>query len=213
MRKSRKIVLGIFTILFVGLILDLYLPLKKDFTKFDGEQTGHLDQLMWRSYYEKKPFKLFNQLAGLMRNQFHAPFVRSYKMAYHSAKAAFTFKNGTNRDEYNKALPDLKTYFKSLSDMSKSPFDYRKMAILELEWWIIRRERDKHLPDEWSDILMNTCEVMYHLPKERFKEYADKRVEAMLLRDDKGNNITEEDWKKIDEMCKVAFRSLEVAVK
>jgi len=201
MKKSRKVILFIISILLLGLLLDLYLPLKKNFRDFDPEAVGHLDQKMWRSYYEKKPIVLFNQLARLMRKQFHAPYVRSYLMAYYSAKAAFVFKEGTNREDYIQALPYLNNYFSALNDLSKTTFSVKEMTELELEWWIIRRERDKHPPAEWVDILAKEAALMYSIPAEKFKPYADKRVEAMLLRDEKGDSITETDWAIIDQMC------------
>lgn len=201
MKKRVKLILLILLILFSGLLLDLFLPLKKNFSDFDPVAVGHLDQKMWRSYYEKKPFVLFNQLASLMRKHFHAPFFRSYLMAYYSAKAAFIFKEGTSRESYNKALPYLNQYFATLNNLSEIPINVKKMAELELEWWIIRRERKLHPPAEWSDILANEASLMYSLSIEKFKPYADKRVEAMLLRDEKGDSITEADWEKIDLLC------------
>ena len=81
----------------IGLLLDLYLPIKNDFRKFDPVNIGRLDARMWRSYYEKKPLILFFQLSKLMRTQFHAPLIRSFVMAFYSAKAAFVFKKGVNR--------------------------------------------------------------------------------------------------------------------
>ena len=206
MKKRGKLILLLFAILIFGLLLDLYLPLKKNFRDFDPVAVGHLDQKMWRSYYEKKPIVLFYQLASLMRKHFHAPFVRSYLMAYYSARAAFIFKEGTNRQEYKNALPDLNRYFSALNKLSEIPFSINEMSELELEWWIIRRERDLHPPSEWSEILAKEASLMYSVPAENFKPYADKRVEAMLLRDEKGVSISAMDWATIDHMCVDAWK-------
>ncbi len=200
------------SIVLIGLLLDLYLPIKKDFRRFDPVVTGQLDEMMWRSYYEKKPVKLFFQLTKLMRSQFGAPLVRSFVMAYRSAKAAFIFKNGTNRAQYEKAFPDLKKYFTHINALSKEHFDVDQMTHDELEWWIIRRERDQHPPSDWSTILQKELANMYHMPMETFKPHADLRVEAMVYRDNKGDQITQSDWDKIQNMCIDAWTLLYKAV-
>ena len=88
-------------------MVDLYRPKSVNFRQFDPVVIGHLDADMWRSYYEKKRFKLLWQMSTLVRKQFHAPFWRSFPMACRAAKAAFVFKDGHNRADYAKALPPL----------------------------------------------------------------------------------------------------------
>lgn len=199
--KLRTIVVVLIVILATALAFDLYLPVKKDFRQFDPVVVGKLDAEMWRSYYEKKPVRLFFQLSQLMRTQFHAPYVRSHFIAYYSAKAAFVFKDGRNRIQYAGALPYLKTYFSQLNDLSKVPFNFFKLAEEELEWWIVRREGDKYTPSDWEGILAREGEIMYSIPKEKFMDYARDRVAAMVLRDQKGQSITEQDWMAITQLC------------
>src|SRR5262245_32561206 len=99
---------------------------------------------MWRSYYAKQRLKLFNELALLLRQQYDLPLVRSYVVAYHAAKAAFVFKDGAGRADYERALPDLLAYYGAIRKVSQTPFDVDRAARMELEWWIVHRERKKH---------------------------------------------------------------------
>jgi hypothetical protein len=160
----------------------------------------------------RKPVNLFLQAAELIRKQFHAAFWRSYVIAYHSAKSAFIFKDGRNRNEYDKALPNLTDYFQRINDLSDMPFNVDSVARLELEWWIIRRYREQHPPTEWEKYLAATAEAMYHVRAEKFLEYAHLRTEAMLLRDAKGEAITEQDWVEIHELLRRAWLSFERAL-
>jgi hypothetical protein len=211
--KRKKVILFLFIILFVWIIIDVNYPFKTDLRKIDASETARLDGAMWKSYYAKKPVKLFMQSAELMRTQFQMPFFRSYLVSYYVAKAAFVFKDGKNRNDYAKALPYLLKYYSHINDVSNKPFNADTAAAAELEWWIIRRERGQHSPNEWEQWLVKTASVMYRLPGDLFKEYAHLRVEAMLLRDEKGNNITEDDWQKIDLLLLHAWQFLSKAVK
>ena len=41
---------------------------------------------------------------------------------------------------------------------------------------------------------------MHHIPASSFDQYAQLRVQAMLMRDEKGSSITEEDWQGINDI-------------
>ena len=66
---------------------------------------------MWRSYYDKQRVRLFNQMTELLRTQYHMTPVKSNVVAYYAANAAFVFKEGKQRSDYEKALPDLINFY------------------------------------------------------------------------------------------------------
>src|SRR5205814_10534301 len=92
-------------------------------------------------YYDHQPVRLFGQLSELMRTQYGFPFWRSIVGAFYAARAAEVFQRGHSRDEYMRALPDLVSYYGLVRKTTVPPFDLDKAAALELEWWIIHRER------------------------------------------------------------------------
>lgn len=212
MKKFFKILLWILLLLAVWIAIDIFYPFKRNIRKINAEETARMEAAMWRSYYEKKKVKLFLQSARLMRKEFHFPFWRSHRVAYYAAKAAFIFKDGHNRTDYERALPYLEKYYSLINNISTISFNIDSAAKTELEWWIIRRERDKHPPAEWENWLALTASVMYHLPPDSFKEYARLSVQAMLLRDEKGDSIKEEDWQKINEILLQAWQSFDNAL-
>src|SRR5205085_12495088 len=82
---------------------DLWRPRSTSLRQFDPDNTARLETDMWRSYYDKERLRLFNELAVLLRQQYHMPLLRSYVVAFRAAKAAFVFKDGTNRSDYERA--------------------------------------------------------------------------------------------------------------
>lgn len=197
---------------FLWVLFDLYIPVKSDITSFDPVKVGKLDADMWRSYYERKPIKLFFQLSSLVRKQFHCPYWRSYFIAFRAAKAAIVFQKGTNRQDYTKALPHLEKFYAAISNLSNMPFDAKAAAQQELEWWIIRRAPE-HSTGEWEALLAQVAHISYQQPVEKFGEYARLRVQAMAMRDAKKENITEEDWHRIGSLLVQSWSALHNALK
>lgn len=200
----------------VGAVLyDLYYPRTAKMREFNPDEVARLETAMWRSYYEKKQLQLFNQLSELLRTQYHMPLVRSNKVAYHAANAAFTFKEGKTRTDYEKAWPDLVKFYGAIREISDIPFDVDRVARLELEWWIIHRERWKRPVDDLPRALAELQSAIYGVPVERLIEHGRLRADAMKVRDTKGEagGMTEEDWSKINDLLRQSWRSLAEAVK
>lgn len=210
-RPGRVVVFALCGLM-AWIAIDVLLPRRTDLRQFDPVASGRLDGEMWRSYYERKPAKLFWQLAQSLRVQSHAGFWNSFPMAYRAAKAAFTFKDGRSRADYDQALPDLEQYFAAVNNLSLTPFNAKSAARNELEWWIIRREPEQFTTTDWERLIAVVAAEIYAVPPERLTEYAHLRVEAMVLRDQRGENITEADWNRIGELLERSWTSLSNAV-
>ncbi len=177
---------------------------------FDPNEVARLETAMWRSYYDKQQLRLYNQMTELLRSQYNLPFIRSNTVAYQAARAAFVFKGGHNRQDYEKALPYLVSFYTAIYKVSDTPFDVDRAARLELEWWIIHRERDKHPSGDLAHALAALASELYQMPAERLTEHARLRAEAMTIRDTKAEagGVTEADWAKIDELLHASWQSL-----
>lgn len=216
----RKILFRSFLLIVVllvgGVLYDLYFPRTAKMREFDADEVARLEAAMWRSYYDKKQVQLFNQLSELLRTQYHMPLVRSNQVAYYAASAAFTFKDGKTDKDYEKALPDLVKFYGAIRKMSDIPFDVNRVARLELQWWIIHRERWKRKPDELPRALAEVQAAIYGVPVDRVMEHGSLRAQAMAVRDtkaDSGQAMTEEDWTRINDLLRQSWRSLAQAVK
>jgi len=216
-RKKRVLLICVLVLFAISawVLYDLYAPRTAHLREFDADEVARLETAMWRSYYEKERVQLFNQLSKLLRTQYDMPLIRSNQVAYYAANAAFVFKEGKQRADYEEALPDLVKFYQSLRNISDIPFDADRAARLELEWWIIHRERAKHPPGDLAHALAELQAEIYRIPIERLQEHGRLRAEAMTLRDTKADTggVTEADWAKIDELLHQSWRSLASAVR
>jgi hypothetical protein len=193
---------------------DLYAPRRTSLRDFDPDEVARLETDMWRSYYSRQRVRLFTQMSELLRTQYRLPLWRSNAVAYRAAKAAFVFKDGHSRGDYERALPDLVSYYQSIRAVSDTGFDPERAARLELEWWIVHRERAAHAPGDLDRALAELASEIYRVPADRLMEHARLRAEAMTIRDTKADQgrVTEEGWKRIDELLHQSWRSLHEAV-
>jgi hypothetical protein len=198
-----------------AVLYDLFFPRKTQMREFNADEVARLETAMWRSYYEKQRVRLFNEATELLRTQYHMTPVKSNLVAYYAANAAFVFKEGKQRSDYEKALPDLVKFYSALHNMSDIDFDVYKVSRLELEWWIIHRQRAQHAPGDLDKALAELQAAIYNVPVERLMEHGRLRGEAMTIRDTKAEQggVTEADWARINELLRGSWRSLAQAVK
>jgi hypothetical protein len=162
----------------------------------------------------RERLQLFREASELLDKQYQFPFWRRQLVAFYAAKGAFVFKDGKSREDYLKALPDVEKFYEHIRDASTTDFDARRAAELEVEWWIVHRERKKHQPGDLSRALAETAAAVYNIPAEGFKEHADLRAEAMEIRDTRAEagGVTEDDWQRIGDLLQRSWRSFHAAV-
>ncbi|MFN8001448.1 MAG: hypothetical protein U0X75_10580 [Acidobacteriota bacterium] len=189
---------------------DLYGPRSTKMRQFDPNEVARIETAMWRSYYAKDRVKLFQQLTELMRSQYQMPYATSNAVAYQAARAAFVFKEGETRADYEKALPHLVKFYQAVRDGSDIPFDVEKVAKLELEWWIVHRQRARHQTGDLDRALAELPAEIYRVPVDQVMEHARLRAEAMTIRDEKAaaGGVTEADWQRIEELLRGSWQSL-----
>src|SRR5437660_9637961 len=107
LRIAVRILAAVLVLLIGGALYDLFYPRTTHMREFDPDEVARLETAMWRSYYEKQRVRLFNQATELLRTQYHMTPVKANLVAYYAANAAFIFKEGKQRSDYEKALPDL----------------------------------------------------------------------------------------------------------
>src|SRR5919199_1566693 len=195
-RKLVRIISRLFLLLLLLLVLlaawiafDLRRAHATDIRSFDPDEVARLETQMWRSYYARRRARLFLQLGELLREQYRFPYWQSQRVAYHAARAAFVFKDGHSRADYERA------------------------ARLELEWWIVHRERRQHQPGDLARALADSAAEIYQVPAARLAEHARLRAEAMTIRDSTAaaGGVSEADWARIDQLLHQSWRSLHQA--
>ncbi len=199
----------------VGAILtwaawDLFGPRTHSLRDFQPDEVGRLETAMWKSYYAHERLALFGELATLLRHQYGLPVLRSYVVAYHAARAAALFQGGHSHADYERVLPGLVAFYAAIGRVSVEPFDVNRAARLELDWWIVHRERAAHPREDLDRDLAVLQGELYHLSADPLMEHARLRADAMLLRDRgaEAGNPTEREWAEIDRLLRLSWRSL-----
>jgi hypothetical protein len=157
---------------------------------------------------------LFREATELLGQQYHFPFWRRQLVAFYAARSAFIFKDGKTREDYEKALPDLLKFYSAIRNVSVNQFDAERAARLELEWWIVHRQRSDHQAGDLAQALAETAGEVYKLPSQDLFEHGDLRARAMEIRDTRAEQggLTEADWQQIDELLHRSWRSLHEVV-
>jgi hypothetical protein len=190
---------------------ELARPRRVDIRVFDPDQVARLETAMWRSYYDRRRLPLFGQLVALLQGQFHLQPLRAVTLAGLAARAAAVFQVGASHDDYRRALPYLERYYAGIRAVSEVPFDPRRAAWLELEWWIMHREVDDHPPGDLDHALADLAAELYQVPAERLAMHAARRAEAMTIRDRTSRRavgVLDDDWDRIEAVLRVAWKAL-----
>jgi hypothetical protein len=196
------------------IVWDLAAPVHGNLHDFDPHEVARMETSMWRAYYDHRSVALFTELARLLRIEYHLPFWRSWVGAWHAARAAAVFQRGHDRPEYERAMPDLQAFYRLIRGVADVPFDVDRAARLELEWWIIHRQRASHNAGDLEQALAGLQAEIYREPATRFELHAKLRADAMILRDTRAEAgaLTDGDWARIAGMLDTSWTSLRVAV-
>ena len=150
---------------------------KSDLRQFDYKKVARLDTAMWRAYYNHQFIKLFFLLLQVMRSQLRLNWYLTVKMAYYAGWAAADYRLRKGREDYKKTLSNLTKYEKILSEHSIQPFDYEKVARLELEWWDIHRYPKKYK----KSLMISESELRLYAEGREFKKAQILELENPVL--------------------------------
>jgi hypothetical protein len=192
-------------------VAELARPRRVDIRVFDPDEVARLETAMWRSYYDRRRLPRFGQLVGLLQGQFHLQPLRAVTLAGLAARAAAVFQVGASHADYRRALPYLERYYAGIRAVSEVPFDPVRAAELELEWWIVHREVEDHPPGDLEAALAALAAELYQAPAERLAAHADRRAEAMTIRDRTSRRkvgVLDDDWDRIEAVLWVAWKTL-----
>ena len=181
---------------------------------FDPDAVARADAAMWRAYYAKDSRALLGLFGRLIRDETGVSYPYSMYLAFQGSRAAFVFKQGKGRAEFERALPPLVSLYRGIKASSRADFDPARAARLELDWWIIHRERWLHPPQDLDRALAAAAAEVYGIRPEAAAEYGHLRGEAMRVRDTSSwrQTPTEQDWQRVEELLRQAWRALWQAV-
>lgn len=174
---------------------------------FDPEKIANIETNMWRAYYKHNFFKLFRLVLQLIREQFHLNYLNAFKVAYYTAFAATLFRMSRGRENENLIFKKLVKAFKIISLHATENFDYKKAALLEVEWWMIDRYPERYKTSR-REGLKNALTSIYGANAEELTEYAEYRAQAMELNDEAEKQNEETDWEAVNSLLLNSYQSL-----
>lgn len=181
---------------------------------FEPDRLAQTETAMWEAYYDRRPAKLFSLSVRLLQEQLGFSRGQALFNAYRLTRAAFVFKRGRNRPEYEQALRWLGPFYHTTHRHLKAGWNVQTVAESELEWWIIHRHDFE--PGQTANLekaLTKLCALLYELPEADLTEYSRYRAEAMLLSDqgvrarESGEPVTP-DWPVIQTYLEQSYRAL-----
>lgn len=195
-------------------LVDIYGPWHGDLRKFDPSAIARTETLMWRAYYDKDGGRLFLETYRLLRTQEGFPPIRALASAYWAGRAAFIFKEGKTRSDYVRALPYLESYYGAVCRTGQLKADPTKLAQLELDWWIIHRERGEHGESALVRAIASVAGELYQLDPNHLTAYALPRARAMLERSEKeqAKRMTDNDWLDVQDELAKSYGSLAILI-
>jgi hypothetical protein len=207
--RRRKILAVVGLVGAMG-VLYTCVPRRAHLASFDPNAIARLETGMWRDYYEHKKLALALGLYSLFRDEYRFSPLDGLRLARSAAQAAIVFKDSTNDDEADRALPELRAYFQVMRDRGDKTFDVGEAARLELAWWKARRHQKT--PREYGKDVASAAAIVYGVPPERLEAYGQLRAEAMDYRDRRDDRMTAEDWDHVQRVLERAFGELAKAV-
>ncbi len=181
---------------------------KKSLRKFNPDKVAEIELHMWQAYYRHQFLKLFFLLTRLTRENFGVNYLVSIQIAYYAALAAGDFRLNKGKENQERVLKKLIRFCQIISEHSTEPFDYKKAAELELQWWLVDRYPDRYQISRKESLALAMAAI-YNIDPSKLGEYASKRAEAMVLQDEVENlKGVEADWNKIGLLLKDSWRSI-----
>ncbi len=210
---GRAAALGALALIAVLLVAALYvfLPRRAALREFDPAGVARLETAMWRHYYEHDYPALFRSLYAVNRREYRFSPWDSVRLSYYAAVAAKKFQPSRERAGAQQALPALEQYYRIILRRGGERFDAHRAALLELDWWQMRRENAA--PQQYAERIAQVSEEVYGVVNEKLARSALLRAEAMRYRDERRGSMGPADWEWIASSLTESYRLLREGVR
>ena len=195
----------------LGLAAYVFWPRDAHLRVFDPARVARLETRMWRSYYEKRYGTLLVDLYTLNREDYGFSPADSLAIAGYAAQAARTFQPTRSRAEAQRALPLLERYYALLRRRGGETFQVREAALLELDWWQLRRESAP--PAAYGVVIAQTMSVIFHADNAEIRRAGLLRAQMMSYRDERRDrSMQDSDWVHVERELARSYEALRAGV-
>lgn len=175
---------------------------KANLRAFNSKKVSELDSRLWISYYKdnKNYIPLFIKALSIMKFQLSFSWIAIGKLAIHTTNAARNYRFKRGNENYDKSLSSLIMMYKVVSNNCTIPFDYKKAAASEIEWWDVERYPENHNQSLAKSLSKNMA-LVFSVETYKTKEYGEKRSQALEL-------IKQSSDKHLDDKNALKFKAL-----
>ncbi len=188
----------------------------------DAEQLAEAETGAWKSYYAKDELTLIRSLLKMISLQFPNQNQKDLDIiAYKFNMAILEFgalpHQTTTQSEYEKKiLPSLIDGYQTLKKATGAAWDPKKVAELDLAWWIARRQPESKSDEHVGKIIAQYYSAIYgNRDDSHFERAAFLRAAAARYRDlcTLWNRVTDSDWQIVQTLLKASYTELLLGIK
>jgi hypothetical protein len=183
--------------------------------RFDPDRVAYLETEGWRAYYDRRWLRVFGLMSDLVREQFHVPFPLSLVAALHVARGARAFAPVVHDDE--KVERSLEAFYRMVRRWSGLLFDPRRVADLELRYWIVHRrlagQRDHA---ELVRSLEDLHSATFGIGAEAARVSGERRSLAAEAVDRITSGTTADEaaeWRRVEDELRACYRVIQEALR
>jgi uncharacterized protein YndB with AHSA1/START domain len=190
-------------------------PRGLDLALLDPNAVAYYETAGWRAYYDRNWPLAFGLMVRLIETQFRVPFPRAFLAALQITRASVAF---VPRDhKLDAVLHHMEQFYRIVARTSGGAFDPRRVAELELRYWVIHRELAE-APERDNRPLVESLAALHgalfgRTPDELW-DSAESRAEAAATVDRiTGRRSTDvaADWRRVEESLRRAYGQIKDA--
>lgn len=153
---------------------------------FDPRETGGLEAAAWVAYYRREWAAFLRSAVTLTRRTFGLPWHSTIYGAWLVLRANQLWAPYPNNDP-DGARRAMERFYRVVAKRHDEPFDPRRAAELEVEWWRVHRYHQRENPGGDEAALIATLTALYSytygVPAEQLQVAAEQRALAMRYSD------------------------------
>ena len=181
----------------------------------DPNAVAYYETAGWRAYYDRNWPLAFGLMVRLIETQFRVPFPRSFLAALQITRASIAFAPRDHK--LDAVLHHMEQFYGIVARTSGGAFDPRRVAELELRYWVIHRELAE-APERDNRPLVESLAALHgalfgRTPAELW-DSAESRAEAAATVDRiTGRRSTDvaADWRRVEECLRRAYGQIKLA--
>jgi hypothetical protein len=183
-----------------------------DLSRLNPQQIAYYEKAGWEAYYDRNWPRAFGLMVRLIESQFDVPFPRSLLAALHVVRASIAFPPRDH--DLDATLEHLERFYRVAARANGDTFDPRRVAELELHYWVIHRELAETPELDTRPLVQSLAELHAALfgrtpaelwPSAESRAAAAEAVDRITSR--RSTDVAA-DWRRVEECLRQAYQQV-----